>query len=143
MNTTRGNISQYCALYSFDYVLENLLHVIEIMHIMPALHTKSLSQSIYMGYICEFWQEKQQQFKLSKTYIRSSTYKIWYSSSIQSIVGVIGNTYQSCDISIQVSANTKFTGCPRKTRQNFFLTLYPFFGRFWPPDDPNTLQTPN
>ena len=107
------------------------------------LHTKSLSQSIYMGYICEFWQEKQQQFKLSKTYIRSSTYKIWYSSSIQSIVGVIGNTYQSCDISIQVSANTKFTGCPRKTQQNFFSTLYPFFGRFWPPDDPNTLQTPN
>ena len=40
VNTTRGNIFQYCALYSFDYVLENLLHVIESMHIMPAITYK-------------------------------------------------------------------------------------------------------
>ena len=52
MNTTRGNIFQYCALYSFDYVLENLLHVIEIMHIMPAITYKiTFTEYIYGLYL--------------------------------------------------------------------------------------------
>ena len=114
MNTTRGNIFQYCALYSFDYVLENLLHVIEITHTMPPITYKiTITEYLYISiYMISIYVIKD----LCQV-INLCLFVCLFVLPPITLVGVIGDTHQSCDISIQVSANTKSTGCAKKTKQ--------------------------
>ena len=122
MNTTGGNIFQYCALYSFDYVLENLLRVIEITHTMPPITYKiTITEYLYISiYIISIY--------VIKDLCQVINLCLFVCLFVQPPItlGVIGDTHQSCLSKFQPTRNLQ--GVPKKLNNKLFR----LWTLFWP-----------